>query len=121
MAIKLRAYNPVDVDLGEAKYESIDLPYESSKKFQSIMEKMETVDDSEAGDQKAVELLLDGFDLVLQPKEGTEDPASKILKTGLDAGDITPRQFIGLWTDLLEAIQEANGSEEVEGAIDRPT
>lgn len=121
MAIKLRAYNPVDVDLGEANYESIDLPYESSKKFQTIMEQMETIDDSEAGEQKAVDLLLEGFDLLLKAKEGTEAAASEVLRKGLDDGAITPRQFLALWTDVTEAIQEANGTEEVAGDIDRPT
>lgn len=121
MAIKLRAYNPVDVDLGVAKYKSVDLPYESSKKFQKLMDQMEKIDDTDKGEQKAVEFLLEGFDLILQPVGDGDEPASKLLKAGLDDGQITPRQFLGLWADVLEAIQEANGTDELPGELDRPT
>lgn len=121
MTIKLRAYNPVDVDLGDKKFQSVDLPHEQSKRFQDLMEQMSEIGDDQEGEDKATGLMLEAFDLILAPADEGRSKASTILKKGLDSGAITPRQFIGLWTDVLSAIQEANGTEEVEGEIDRPT
>jgi len=119
--IGLRAYNPVEVDLGDKPYETIDLPHESSKRFQELMEEMSGIGETEEDEDRATGLLLEAFDLILKPAEENRTKASTVLKKGLDSGAITPRQFIALWTDVLDAVQQANGTQEVEGEVDRPT
>lgn len=119
--IKLRAYNPVYIDLGDTRFESIDLPYASSKRFRAIMEEVETLDEGDAGEDRGIELLMEGFDLLLKPSEGGDHKPSTFLQKGIDSGEITPRTFLALWTDLWTAIAESNGTDEAEGQIDRPT
>jgi hypothetical protein len=120
VAISLRAYNPVEVDLGGTKYETVDMPYEASKRFSHLMAEMEEIGDTDAEEARALELLAEGFDLIVKPV-GHEKPASEVLTEGVESGAITPRQFLGLWTDVLEAIEAANGTEDRQGSVDRPT
>ncbi len=121
MKIGLRAYNPVDVDLGGAEYQTVDLPQSAAKRFQELMDEMSSIGDTDEDEQRAVDYMLEGFDLILSPSADGTPKASVVLREGIDSGGVTPRQFISLWTDVLSAIEQANGTDEVEGAVDRPT
>lgn len=144
--VTTRAYEPVEVEINGAVFESVDpteaqkeklseansginaLIYEASQREDELKEEGKTLTPEEAQewdgkmDAATRDYRLAVFDLILRPIEGGTKKPSTVLKTGLKEGKITPRQFDLLWEAVPKAIAEANGvPEDAEGDLTRPT
>jgi hypothetical protein len=106
-----RAYNPVDIDLWGAKFETIDVTRSGAKKAQQLEREIEEIREGDDLLDELVEKMGELMDIKLAAAAGGRSKASTRIRSKWKGDELT----LGQLFEFFDAVQKA------EGECNRPT